>query len=836
MQSAVFRALEFDRIRDVLSREAATALGRERALTLEPATDLAEVARRLALTTEAVAFAKAGGSLAIDAPEDLPEVLIALDLVDEPLLPLQLLGLARFVESVDETAASIRRAGGQTGASQPGASYVLLNRIAIRAASFAPETAAVHRAVLPGGEIADAASPALRDIRESLRRQRAKLRSSLESLTKGRDTSKYLQDQIITDRNGRYVVVVRAEHRDSVPGIVHGTSASGASLYVEPMTTVELNNDVVALVEREKEEIRRILLALTNAFRLRADELEALVDVAADLDEAYAKARLAVRVDGIAPELTSDGRIEFKGARHPLLIPAVREKTSEADASAPPDVLVVVSSDLRIAPPTRAVVISGPNTGGKTVALKAFGLLALMAQAGLLIPAEPGSRFTPFKSVFADIGDEQSIAASLSTFSAHLANLVRIERELELPALVLLDEVGGGTDPIEGGALGAAVVDHFRRRGALVVATTHDDAMKSYAATTEGAEAAAFGFNPDTYAPTYRLIYGAPGRSLALEIAERLGMPAGVIADARARRSGRESLLAAHLSRVDKELVAVEQEKQRAVAERETLTAERRALHEREARLTEREAVLKRRLDDKLNERLREARAEVDAVVTRLKTRADALADAAGRRSTARAPVLSTGEVGELRTEARSALGAIGEAIAGGEPAEANAEAFTAAPEIGQIVFVTSLGADGIVRSVSGNRIEVEVRGMRTRVKLGELRRSGPRTPGPKEARGRMQDPIARPKRGGVDITSRAVAELVLIGTTVDDALDRAEKFLDTALLGEERRLRVVHGHGTGRLRDALRTFFKTHPLVATVAPAPDNEGGNAATIVELKD
>ena len=370
---------------------------------------------------------------------------------------------------------------------------------------------------------------------------------------------------------------------------MHGSSASGASLYLEPMTTVELNNDVVALVEREKEEIRRILLALTNAFRLRADELEALVDVAADLDELYAKARLAVRVDGVAPDLTTDGRIEFKGARHPLLIPAVREKTEGIRRGRPrcrgltgdpaPDVLVVVSSDLHIVPPTRALVISGPNTGGKTVALKAFGLLALMAQAGLLIPVEPGSRFTPFQSVFADIGDEQSIAASLSTFSAHIAQHRR--------------------DRTRARTAGARPARRSRRRHRsgrrrrarrgrhrslpparrLVVATTHDDALKSYAATTEGVEAAAFGFNPETYAPTYRLIYGAPGRSLALEIAERLGMPAGVIADARARRSGRES----HSPRISRVWTRNWRPSSRRSSDgrraNATVAAERRALH-----------------------------------------------------------------------------------------------------------------------------------------------------------------------------------------------------------------------------------------------------------------
>ena len=832
MQAAVIRSLEFDRVREALAREASTPLGRERALALEPAPEPDEVARRLALTGEAVAFTKAGGNLSIGAPEDLADILVALDIVDEPLRPLQLLGLSRFVESVEQVADGILR-----GAPQP-ASYVLLSEIASRASSFEAETAAVHRAILPSGDISDNASPALRDIRDALRRARAKLRSTLESLTRSRDSAKYLQDQIVTDRNGRYVVVVRSEHRDAVPGIVHGSSASGASLFVEPLSTVELNNDVVTLVEREKEEIHRILLALTNAFRLRADELEALVDVAADLDEVSAKARLATRFDGVAPQLVTDGRVEFKGARHPLLVLKTSEVVSlTKDGETTSEVLVVIPSDLSIVPPTRAVVISGPNTGGKTVALKAFGLLAMMAQAGLLIPVDPGSRFTPFRSIFAEIGDEQSIAASLSTFSARLANLVRIERTLELPALVLLDELGGGTDPVEGGALGAAVIDHFRRRGALVVATTHDDTLKSYAATTDGVETAAFGFSPETYAPTYRLIYGAPGRSLALEIAERLGMPADIIADARRRRSGRESQLAAHLARVDRELAAVEQEKRTVADERAALADARRALLDREARLTEREAILKKRLDDKLNERLREARAEVDAVVTRLKTRADALADVAEKRAVARGPVLSTGEVGEIGAEARGALGAIAASLeSAGAQADAGEAPLAEPPTVGQAVFVTTFGAAGLVRSVSGDRVEVEIRGKRMRVKLGDLRQDRPTAQGqgPKAKGQGFVRGVTR--HGGVDVASRAASELVLIGATVDDALGRAEKFLDDALLGDEKRLRVVHGHGTGRLRDALRAWLREHPLVASVAPAPDNEGGNGATIVELKD
>ena len=286
---------------------------------------------------------------------------------------------------------------------------------------------------------------------------------------------------------------------------MHGASTSGASLFLEPLSTVEINNDIVALEEQEAEEVRRILLALTDAFRSRAVDLHRTIEAATELDVRQARARYSQSIDGVEPRLSADGAFELQAARHPLLKQAV-------------------PVTIKILPPATVLLVTGPNTGGKTVALKTAGLLALMAQAGLRIPAADGSRLPVFRSMFADIGDEQSIDASLSTFSGHVANIASMDRHLVVPALVLLDEVGSGTDPVEGGALGVAVVDHFRKRGATVIATSHYDALKTYASTTDGVVSAAFGFDAETFAPTYQLIYGSPGRSLALEIAARLGL------------------------------------------------------------------------------------------------------------------------------------------------------------------------------------------------------------------------------------------------------------------------------------------------------------------------
>lgn len=800
MQPAVLRALEFDAIREALAHEALTPLGRERVLALVPSTDSADVQRRLDATVEAVGFTTTGGSLSLVAPDDLQETVAVLSIDDRPLEPLALVGLAQFAVSVDGVASAIDKTG-----------HVLLRAVAARAASFVQEARAIQRAIHPSGEVNDEASAALKEIRVRLRRHRTTLRSTLEGLARGRESAKYLQEQIVTSRNGRYVLVVRADHRESIPGIVHGSSGSGASLYVEPLATVELNNEIVELVEREAEEVRRILLALTDAFRRRPDDLSATLEAAADLDELHAKTRLAATLDARAPALATDDRLEFLGARHPLL----------GTEPSPVDLLIV--------PPAGVLVISGPNTGGKTVALKAVGLLALMAQAGVLIPVEAGSRFKPFRSVSADIGDEQSISASLSTFSARVANIVAMDRALTLPALILLDEVGSGTDPAEGGALGTAVIDHFRRRGALVVATTHDDALKSYAATTEGVRGAAFGFDADTYAPTYRLLYDQPGRSLALEIAERLGMPASVIAEARARRSNRESQLSAHLAEVDRERAELERDRAGVQTERARLADEQQRLLDREARMTEREAVVKRRLDDRLNDRLREARAEVDRIIGQLKQKADTLA-------TPNARPLSTGDIGRVSVEGRAALDAVGTTFGLAEQTAGTDDRLDGPPVAGQAVFVAPFGTEGVVRKVSGSKIEVEIRGKRMKVQLADLRRPLASSLAP------ARQPVFRGPAASEQGTAAAIQtpqasrELVLIGSTVDEAISRAEKFLDVALLADEKRLRVVHGHGTGRLRDALRAFFRGHALVAGVAAAPANEGGDGATIVELKE
>jgi len=704
-----------------------------------------------------------------------------------------------FLDSVDEARTAIRRAPG---------SFPLLEAASGGAASFKGETAQTRDKIDPSGEVVDHASPELKLIRERLRKQRTRLRSTLESYLRGKDTSKYLQDQVVTERNGRYVLLVKAEHRSGIPGIVHGTSTSGASLFLEPLSTVEINNDIVTLEEQESEEVRRILLALTDAFRARAADLHRTIEAATELDVLQARARFSESIDGIEPALSTDGAFELQAARHPLLKNPV-------------------AVTIKVIPPATILLVTGPNTGGKTVALKTAGLLAMMAQAGLRIPAADGSRLPVFRSLFADIGDEQSIEASLSTFSAHITNIASMDRELATPALVLLDEVGSGTDPVEGGALGVAIVDHFRRRGATVVATSHYDALKTYASTTEGVASAAFGFELETFAPTYQLTYGSPGRSLALEIAGRLGLNPSVVAAARENLSAREAQLAEHLAKIDRDMRSLEHEHRLASRERETLHAAEARMHQREDALRQREETFRRRLNEDLETQLRQARREIDDVITELKTKATAIALEAERRTAGTMPAVSTGDTGAVRSEARAAIENVAkhfiERETGSRPEAAAAD--DRLPAVGDRVIVGGLGLEAVVTSMHDGTADLDVRGKRMRASVRDLRIVGGKPPAPRV-------------NVNVELQPReaTASDLNVIGCTVDEAISRAERFLDQLLLTDQRVVRLIHGYGTGQLKRALTGFLQQHPLVARFATAPPEQGGGGVTVVELKE
>ena len=788
------RTLEFDRIVESVAALALTPLGSAAIAELEPSTDPRVVVAQQDSTTETVKFLDRHPLFPLRAGEALPDALTALDVQGRPLEPLQLRLLADFVDSVDQSRASIARAG---------AEFPILRDLVANVASFKSEVEAVRHAIDPGGEVLDQASPELKRIRNELRQKRQKLRGTLEQYTRG-SASKYLQDEVITERNGRFVLMVRAEHRGNVPGIVHGTSTTGATLFMEPAATVEINNDIVELEDREREEIFRILLELTDRFRARPREMEISRHVARDLDVLQAKARYSSKVNGVAPEFTIDTSLNLKAARHPMLERAV-------------------AVDVFLDPPNRVLLITGPNTGGKTVALKTAGLFALMAQSGLHLPAT-AARLPVFRCVFADIGDEQSIEASLSTFSSHIRNLVAMERELQLPALVLLDEVGTGTDPNEGGALATAIVQHFRQRGALVIATTHFDSVKTWGIGTDGVAVAAFAFDPQNFAPTYKLLYGAPGRSLAIEMAQRLGMPQSVIAAARGYLSDDQKRLQAHLARLDAQARALESDRTKLERDKRAFNESNAELTRREKQLADREEVFKKRLNERLDERLRQARRDVDAVIEQLKEKSEALAEKASLRA-----ALNTGETGSARAEARAEIEKIVEDLRHpGAPQSDKPKGSPQELEVGSKVTVGGLGLEGIVLSIDGNRAEIDVRGKRIQAKVKELRVIG--GPPAKAAVAKVRVNVDLKPREGL------LSELNVIGMTVDQAIDRVSQFLDDTLVTDLLEVRIVHGHGTGQLRKGLHGFLKTHPQVAKYYAAPENQGGGGETIVELKE
>jgi DNA mismatch repair protein MutS2 len=819
-----FRTLEFETIRALVLSHAGSGPGRARIEGLRPLTEPGPVREAVGRTSEGVALLRRVGRQPYHDLPDVLELLPTARVEGMHLEPRELADIASFIEGGTEIASRVARVEEAP-------------RLAGRASRVADATAlaaAIRRAVLPSGEVADDASPKLAETRRGLTRLKAQLQSVMESFLKGKDTERALQDKLITTRNDRYVLLLKAEQRSAIPGIIHGSSGSGASLFVEPMPAVELNNDIVSLQDEERQEVVRILRELTRRVGERAEELARAAEILGELDAVQAMA-LAAKDMGAAPaEVSDDGSLDLIDARHPLLMPSLSERLGIARRSTRDPVPVSLSvggpgGGAERPPaqgasegltPERAkdnvLVISGPNTGGKTVALKTVGLLSLMAQCGLHIPAAPGSRLPVFRRIYADIGDEQSIAADLSTFSAHLASIVEMTRDLDRPALVLLDEVGAGTDPTEGGALGVAIVDHFRERGATVVATTHHGLMKAYAQSTPGVACASFGYDPQTYEPTYRLALGTAGRSLALEMAERLGLPAPVVKDARSRLDRKEAQAEALLKKLEEGEDRLRQEEGRIEAERQEVEGARAALRAAEA---EAERVKRTELEAFRRELLK--RGEEAA-----RRAADAIQKAVQKVETSRKAALAAGS--KARTEAladiRAAQMEALDAPALGLAPEPEAPA--AAIAVGSRARVRDMSVVGQVMSLQGDEVELAVGGKRLRVPARELIGiAGP-----------------APSRGAVAVSTRApspaagagASEVNLVGLTVDEALPRVDKALDDALLADRHEVRVIHGFGEGKLRKAVAVFLEGHPHVATVRLGAEGRGG--VTVVELKE
>lgn len=810
MNGNTFRTLDFESVRALALTYAGSAPGRARLQALAPLTEPGPVREALSLTTEAVALLRTLGRQPYHDLPDVAESLLAARVSGVHLEAPALSDVASFVEGAVEIGRRVSRAEGTPR----------LSALASRIQDTSDVAQAIRRAVLPTGEVADDASPRLGDLRRAIVRARASLHSVMESYLRGSEAERLLQDKLVTTRNDRYVLLLKAEHRGAIPGIIHGSSGSGASLFVEPLPAVEINNDIVSLQDDERREVIRILRELTGRVGSRAAALDETVEVLGALDEAQAKALLARDMDASAPEIVEDARLELLRARHPLLARELTERIGLPRRSTRDVVPVTV----RVGFGSPVLVISGPNTGGKTVALKTVGLLALMAQCGFHVPAAAGSVLPVFRRVFADIGDDQSISENLSTFSAHLAAIVEMTRDLRAPALVLLDEVGAGTDPTEGGALGVAVVDHFRQRGAMVVATTHHGLMKAYAQSTPGVACASFGYDPRTFEPTFELRLGEAGRSLALEMAERLGLPAAVVQDARLRQDARQAQLEELLKDLEARQARIRAEDERLSAEQGRLRAEEERL-----RQVEREVVARKRTElEAFARELRKRGEEASRKAADAIRKAVATVEATRRTTPAATARVRTEALREIR-EAQEEAVHVPELAAA--PA---AEAEPAGSEllVGGRARLKDLGVVGQVLALQGDVVELAVSGKRLQVRRGEVVPLQPKStreamrpvPTPAEARGKPA--------GASDVP----LEINVVGLRVDEALPRVDKVLDEAALADRRLVRVIHGHGAGTLRRAVAEMLDGHPHVAGFRPGEPREGGGGVTVVELKE
>jgi DNA mismatch repair protein MutS2 len=803
--------LEFDELLAILRGLSTCEPGRRHLRALAPHHDRAALEESFALIREAMAWLRADREMGFGALADPAAWLEKLGVPASVLAPQELLDAVSLLE----TAAWLRLAFKEDAAEFP-----LLAARAAALADFRALTQAIRKAVLPNGEIADDASGELKRIRGTKARTRDKVQQQLKAILRARGAEP--GEDYVTIRNDRFVIPVRAADRRAVPGVVHGASATGQTIFVEPLETLELNNQLVQLAEDEAAEIARILAELTDRLRELRPQLVAAADTIAALDSVFARARFARQFDAALPEFTARRQIHLDAARHPILEARLRREGR-----------AVVPMSLALGEEETVLVISGPNTGGKTVALKTVGLAALAAQSGIPVAAERAV-LPLLDRVLVDIGDEQSIAADLSTFSAHMLNLRSMLDAATPGSLALVDEMGTGTAPEEGAALAVALLEEFRARGCLTLATTHHDRLKSYASTTPGILNAAVEFDTEKLQPTYRLITGVPGVSSGIQIAARLGLPERVIARARKEISpeAREAAeLIAYLHRSRDELEAMRRE---TAEQQAALEEERRKLQtEWAARQQQRLQELEKRFAALMKQFEQQMAALVGEVKDR-QLRAQLEKQSARRLAKAKAEVREEADAAVLEHLAASQAD-LGEAAAPLAEKPVEPELLVA----GARVRVRGFREPVVLRQHDGRNADVQAGPLRMKVKLADITAVVSGEPGERPGESRQIRDItvhrqSNPARSTAE-TSAALDEINVIGRTVEEACELVDKFLDDAALASKSRVRIIHGHGTGALRRGLAEFLSTHPLVERFVAEDQDRGGTAVTVVELK-
>ena len=777
--------LELPQVLALLADCAATLEGKERCLALRPLTDLDDVARAQEETSAAVKMLILRGSPGFSGVKPVSASLQRADMGGS-LSTRELLDIASVLRCA--------RGARDYGDSEEKTVISHLFR-SLTPNRFLEDS--ITNSILGEEEIADSASSELASIRRHMRSTEARVRDILQRLISS-NQSKYLQESIITIRSDRYVVPVKAEHKNAIPGLVHDVSSSGSTFFIEPMGVVKANNELRELAAREKKEIERILAELSAQCAAHKEDIGEDYTLLILLDTIFARGQLSLKMEASQPGL-SERYLRLRGARHPLL-----------------DKKKAVANDLELGDRFDTLVITGPNTGGKTVTLKTLGLITLMAQCGLHIPAKSDSTVRVFRRVLSDIGDEQSIAQSLSTFSSHMTNIVGILKEADGQTLILFDELGAGTDPVEGAALAAAVIESARELGALVAATTHYAELKVYAMTTPGVENASCEFNVDTLAPTYRLVMGIPGKSNAFAISRRLGLPEEIIDRAAARLDAENVRFEDVLTKLDQQ--RQEMEKDRAEARRLKLEMEQSAGKAREYR---------KRLEEERSKVVEKAQAESRAIIQEARDASDlALSEL---KELKKRQDLDWQQVNDGRAEARRLLNEAERSI-GGAAQEPEAPPPTRPARAGDTVELVSMGTRASVLSVNKDgTLQLQAGILKITAKQDEVRVVEGETQSQKEARRIVQR---------AQHTLRAAAapsEIDLRGMMTDEAIAVLDRFLDTAMMGKLESVTIIHGKGTGAVRKAVREHLKRSRYIKSFRPGRYGEGEDGVTVAELR-
>ena len=782
-----FKALELDKILHLLAEETSCDAAAELAQNLRPSTSLSQVKRLLTETDEAHTMMARFGAPSFGGLKDVSNSLRRAE-AGGTLNMTELLRIATVLRTL--------RGIVDWRSKSEGVKSVLDDRFdAIMPNKYLEDR--INHAILSEEEMADNASPQLATIRRKIRSASSRAREQLEKMVRSPVTQKYLQDPIITMRDGRFVVPVKAECRGDVPGLVHDTSSSGATVFVEPMAVVEANNEVRVLLSQEQAEMERILAELSAEAGNFASGIISGYKEAVELNLIFAKANLGYKMKATLPLVNDEGKIELKRARHPLID---KEK--------------VVPTDIELGLHFDTLVITGPNTGGKTVSLKTVGLLTLMAMCGLLLPVADNSQISIFNHVLADIGDEQSIEQSLSTFSAHMTNIIKIFEQADASSLILLDELGAGTDPIEGAALAMSILEALRRKGTRIAATTHYAELKAYALQTEGVENACCEFDVTTLRPTYRLLIGVPGRSNAFAISLRLGMDPEIVEHAR-------ELVSSENTRFEDVVQSLETSRQRLEEERKE--AQRQRLEAEEASRAAKER--KDAIDAQADREMEEARRRASELITRTRGQIDAMLNEMEELKKQKNKALTA----EQKAKLKSGLRALENEADPVRKKDEEAYVLPRPLKKGDPVLIYDIDKKGTVLQPpdkDGKTALVQAGIIQTRVPVSNLRLLN-------------EKPVKKPQgsvtRSVNRANVRAAMELDVRGQTSDEALMNVDQFIDSAVLAGINMLTIIHGKGTGALRAAVQQHLKRHPNVKSFRLGTFGEGEAGVTIVELK-